>query len=64
MADVPPEHVLWEEKKREDWLRCQGNGFVVVRVTWEDLFGHRRRETVAMIQREHARAQALYGRDA
>jgi hypothetical protein len=64
VADVPPEEVLWEEKKREDWLRRQGNGFVVVRVTWADLFGHQRRETIAMVQREHARAQALYGREA
>ncbi|QWC86166.1 hypothetical protein KLP28_05515 [Nocardioidaceae bacterium] len=43
-----PEDVLWREKKREDWLRSLG--FVVVRVTWDELWGRRRQETAARLR--------------
>ncbi|QWC86061.1 hypothetical protein KLP28_04870 [Nocardioidaceae bacterium] len=33
----PVDDVLWDEKRREDWLREQG--FVVIRLTWGDVWG-------------------------
>lgn len=64
VADVPPQDVLWREKQREDWMRRQGDGFLVLRVTWADLFARRRAAMVALIRREFHRAEALYGRAA
>src|SRR4051794_2018596 len=32
VADSPPEEVLWQEKRREDWLRSHDGGYGVARV--------------------------------
>ena len=44
----PPEEVLWDEKTREDWLREQG--YVVIRLTWADVWGSGRDEARARVR--------------
>lgn len=44
----PPEEVLWREKLREDWLREKG--FVVIRLTWSDVWGPGRAAAAARIR--------------
>lgn len=48
----PGEQVLWEEKRREDWLRSLGYG--VSRVVWADCFGAARERARARLTREIA----------
>lgn len=49
------EDALWNEKQREDWLRSLGFG--MSRIVWADLFGLRRRETLARLGREFLASQ-------
>lgn len=51
VSDVPPDVVLWREKRREDWLRSLGYG--VSRVVWSELFGPERRRTQQRILGEY-----------
>ena len=46
----PGEDVLWEEKRREDWLRSHGYG--VSRVVWPELFGAAREKALLRLGRE------------
>ena len=43
----PPEEVVYAEKVREDWLRSLG--FVVVRLTWADVYGSGRTAAIARL---------------
>ena len=49
------EDALWKEKQREDWLRSLGFG--MSRIVWADMFGLRRRETLARLGREFVASQ-------
>ncbi len=60
LAQGAPEHVLWQEKQREDWLRSLGFG--VSRIVWLDLFGAARREAVTRLGREYLATQDRQGR--
>ena len=53
--DRTPEQLLWEEKQREDWLRSLG--YVVVRLTWADLWAPRREATLRMLAEKFWLAQ-------
>ena len=48
----PGEDVLWEEKRREDWLRSLGYG--VSRIVWSELFGAARERALLRLGREVA----------
>lgn len=61
VADVPPEEVLWREKRREDWLRNHDGGFGMSRVVWAELFGRAREETKRRLAREFSESQRRYG---
>lgn len=43
VTELSPDQVVWQEKKREDWLRRFG--YSVERVVWDELFGAERRAT-------------------
>jgi hypothetical protein len=60
-ADRPVEQVVWEEKRREDWLRECDGGYGVSRVVWAELFGPAREVTKRRLAREIARSDRLYG---
>jgi hypothetical protein len=59
VADRPPEHVLWEEKSREDWLRGFGKG--VSRIVWDDLFGERRAQARVRLTAAYLDSAQRYG---
>ena len=61
VADTPPEQVVWEEKRREDWLRNHDGGYGMSRVTWPELFGRARAETKRRLAREYAESERRYG---
>lgn len=61
VADRPVSQVLWEEKRREDWLRRAGGGYGVSRVVWEEMFGARRRETLRRLFAEYQQTVARFG---
>ncbi len=46
VADEPPEQVLWNEKRREDWVRRANGGYGMSRVVWDEMFGVKRRVTL------------------
>lgn len=48
--------VVWQEKRREDWLRSLGLG--VSRIVWSDLFGTARRAAVGRLSREYLATRA------
>ena len=56
--DRTPEQLLWEEKQREDWLRSLG--YVVVRLTWADLWPPRREATLRMLAEKFWLAQRTF----
>lgn len=59
--DRRPDEILWEEKRREDWLRSHDGGYGMSRVVWSDLFGPNRRETLDRLARDLRRSDQLYG---
>lgn len=61
VADRSPERVVWDEKRREDWLRNHGGGYGMSRVVWAELFGRAREETKRRLAREYAESQRRYG---
>ena len=61
VADVPPEQVVWEEKRREDWLRNHDGGYGMSRVVWSELLGRAREETKRRLTWEFNQSQSRYG---
>ncbi|GAB2865437.1 hypothetical protein [Nocardioides pacificus] len=59
LADRPIEQVVWEEKRREDWVRSFGLG--MSRLVWADLWGAQRERTKTRLLREHALTEARFG---
>lgn len=59
VSDLPPEEVIWLEKRREDRLR--GLGYGVSRVVWDELFGPRREQTKQRLRREFQATVRRYG---
>lgn len=57
----PPEEVVAEEKRRQDWV-C-GFELGMSRVTWSELWGRQRELTKQRLVREHAATTARYGTD-
>jgi hypothetical protein len=64
VADRPIEDVLWDEKRREDWLRSVDGGFGLSRVIWADLFGPARARAKQRLAAEHAATVKRFGRSA
>ena len=62
VADRPIEDVLWDEKRREDWLRNVDGGFGLSRVTWGELFGRAREHTKQRFAAEYAATRRRFGR--
>jgi len=60
-ADRPAEEVVWEEKRRQDWI-C-GLGFGMSRLVWSDLVPERRAVTSARLLREIAATRTRFGDD-
>jgi hypothetical protein len=54
-----PSRVVWEEKKRQDWLL--GYQLGMSRVVWADFWGDRRRLAMERISREYALTRARFG---
>ncbi len=63
VADRPVQEIVWEEKKREDWLRRANGGFGVSRVVWSEMFGAARPRLMARLLREFEQTVARFGRD-
>jgi hypothetical protein len=61
LATTSPERVLWDEKRREDWVRNHAGGYGMSRVVWSELFGRARDETKRRLAREYAESQRRYG---
>jgi hypothetical protein len=61
VADLPPEEVVWLEKKREDWIRRSNGGFGMSRVVWSEMFGSARRQTVRRLGGEVAETWRRFG---
>jgi hypothetical protein len=59
VSDLPPEEVIWLEKKREDRLR--GLGYGVSRVVWDELFGPTRARTRQRLRGEYLSTLRRYG---
>ncbi len=64
VADRPVEEILWDEKKREDWLRRVHGGFGLSRVVWNEMFGQARRRTLRRMYDEHLQTLRRFGDDA
>lgn len=60
-ADRPPEEIVWEEKKREDWLRGYDGGYGMSRVVWSDLWGPARERTRLRLHREITASDRRFG---
>jgi hypothetical protein len=61
VADRPVEQVVWEEKRREDWLRGLDGGYGMSRVVWADLLGQARAATKRRLARDIAASDRRYG---
>jgi hypothetical protein len=61
LADRSPDQVVWDEKRREDWLRNHDGGYGMSRVIWPELFGRARAETKRRLAREYADSERRYG---
>ncbi len=59
LADRPPEEVVAEEKRRQDWV-C-GFHLGMSRITWPELWGRRRELTKQRLRREYDATTARYG---
>ena len=64
VADRPVEDVLWDEKRREDWLRGVDGGYGLSRVVWADLFGAARKRALRRLGDEYAATVRRFGRAA
>jgi hypothetical protein len=56
---IDPEQVVWEEKRRQDWLL--GYHLGMSRLIWADLWGSRRRLALERVAREYALTCARFG---
>lgn len=61
VPDRAPQEVLWEEKKRQDWL-C-GFKLGMSRLTWTDVWPFGQREVLARLRREVADTEERFGSD-
>ncbi len=61
LALVDPDQVLWEEKRREDWLR--GHRLGMTRLVWADYWGARRELAKERLRREYAATCRAFGTD-
>jgi hypothetical protein len=59
LADRPPEEVVADEKRRQDWV-C-GFQLGMSRVTWPELWGQQRELTKQRLLREYEATTARYG---
>lgn len=60
VADVAPEQIVWDEKRREDFMRSFRLG--MSRVTWGDVWGPGREFAKLRLDREIAATDRLWGR--
>ena len=61
-ADRSPDEIVWEEKKREDWLRGYDGGYGMSRVVWADLWGQARERTQHRLYRDITASDRRFGR--
>jgi hypothetical protein len=61
VADRPVEEVLWEEKRREDWLRQVNGGYGISRVVWAEMFGTAREATLRRLRQEYQATLRRFG---
>jgi hypothetical protein len=61
VADRSPEQVVWDEKRREDWLRGHDGGHGMSRVIWSDLFGAARAATKRRLRHDILESDRRYG---
>ena len=59
LADRPPEEVVADEKRRQDWV-C-GFHLGMSRITWPELWGQQRELTKQRLLREYHATTARYG---
>jgi hypothetical protein len=59
VATVDPEQVVWEEKKRQDWLL--GYQLGMSRLVWSDFWGAARQRAMARVAREYELTCASFG---
>lgn len=64
VASRPVEDVLWDEKKREDWMRRAAGGHGMSRVTWDEMFGTVRARTLHRLRSEFWQTEERFGREA
>ncbi|HZJ04808.1 MAG TPA: type IV toxin-antitoxin system AbiEi family antitoxin domain-containing protein [Nocardioidaceae bacterium] len=64
VADKPAEEILWDEKRREDWLRRVHGGFGMSRVVWDEMFGPARRRTMRRLYDEYLQTLDRFGDEA
>jgi predicted transcriptional regulator of viral defense system len=60
-ADRPVEEIVWEEKRREDWLRNVDGGYGMSRVIWSDLWGQERERTKLRLYRDITLSDQRFG---
>jgi len=61
VADRPPEEVVWDEKRRQDFICSFKLG--VSRIIWEDFWGSARRRAKVRLRREYDDTVARFGTD-
>lgn len=61
VADRPAEQILWDEKRREDWMRSHDGGYGLSRVVWDDLTAVRRPQTARRLAEDIQRSDRLFG---
>lgn len=59
VSDLPVEEVVWQEKRREDWV-C-GFGLGMSRLVWSDFWGAQRQRTKLRLAREYALTETRFG---
>lgn len=60
VADSPPEHVVWREKKRERLLASRGLG--ISNLVWADFWEPQRTRALARLRAEYAVTEQRFGR--
>ena len=61
VANRSPEQVVWDEKRREDWLRGYDGGHGMSRVIWPELFGPARAVTKQRLRRDILESDRRFG---
>jgi hypothetical protein len=61
VADRSPEQVVWDEKRREDWLRGHDGGHGMSRVIWSDMFGPARAATKKRLRHDILESDRRFG---